>query len=61
MLLKSVGKYLGYLQTVAKHCLSGSVIHTDAPKDPYAEGKDFALTDLFASSLGIFVITIMGI
>ncbi len=45
----------------AKHSLSGSVIHTDAPKDHDGEGKDFAPTDLLASSLGTCVITIMAI
>ena len=45
----------------AKHSLSGSVIHTDAPKDHDGEGKDFAPTDLLASSLGTCVLTIMGI
>ena len=49
------------MQTEAKHSLSGSVIHTDAPKDHDGEGKDFAPTDLLASSLGTCVITIMGI
>ncbi len=45
----------------AKHSLSGSVIHTDAPKDHDGEGKDFAPTDLLASSLGTCVITIIAI
>ena len=49
------------MQTEAKHTFSGSVIHTDAPKDHDGEGKDFAPTDLLASSLGTCVITIMGI
>ncbi len=49
------------MQTEAKHSLSGSVIHTDAPKDHDGEGKDFAPTDLLASSLGTCVITIMAI
>ena len=49
------------MHTEAKHSLSGSVIHTDAPKDHDGEGKDFAPTDLLASSLGTCVITIMGI
>jgi len=53
--------YLGDLHTEAKHSLSGSVIHTDAPKDHDGEGKDFAPTDLLASSLGTCVITIMAI
>ncbi len=54
-------KYLGNLHTEAKHSISGSVIHTDAPKDHDGEGNDFAPTDLLASSLGTCVITIMGI
>jgi len=49
------------LHTEAIHSLSGSVIHTDAPKDHDGEGKDFAPTDLLASSLGTCVMTIMGI
>ena len=49
------------MHTEAKHSLSGSVIYTDAPKDHDGEGKDFAPTDLLASSLGTCVITIMGI
>ncbi len=49
------------MQTEVKHSLSGSIIHTDAPKDHDGEGKDFAPTDLLASSLGTCVITIMGI
>ena len=53
--------YLGNLHAEAKHSLSGSVIYTDAPKDHDGEGKDFAPTDLLASSLGTCVITIMGI
>ena len=49
------------MHTEVKHSISGSVIHTDAPKDHDGEGKDFAPTDLLASSLGTCVITIMGI
>ncbi len=49
------------MHTEAKHSLSGSVIHTDAPKDHDGLGKDFAPTDLLASSLGTCVITIMAI
>ena len=49
------------MHTEVKHSLSGSVIHTDAPKDHEGEGTDFAPTDLLASSLGTCLITIMGI
>jgi len=54
-------KYLGDLHVEAKHSLSGSIIHTDAPKDHDGDGKDFAPTDLLASALGTCIITIMGI
>ena len=49
------------MHTAAKHCPSGSVIYTDAPKDHDGNGEDFAPTDLLASALGSCVITIMGI
>ena len=49
------------MHTEAKDSLSGSGIHTDAPKSYDGEGKDFTPTDLLASSLGTCVITIMGI
>ena len=49
------------MHTEAKHSISGSVIHTDAPIDHDGEGKDFAPTDLLASSLGTGVIKIIAI
>ena len=49
------------MHTEYKHSLSGSVIHTDAPKDHDGKGEDFVPTDLLASSLGTCVITIMVI
>lgn len=52
---------MGDFHTEVKHSPSGSVIHTDAPKDHDGNGKDFAPTDLLASALGSCVITIMGI
>ena len=54
-------KYLGDLHAEAKHSQSGSIIYTDAPKDHDGNGKDFAPTDLLASSLGTCIITIMAI
>lgn len=55
------GRYLGGLRTYALHKQSGDVIRTDAPKDNEGEGQHFSPTDLFATSLGACVITIMGI
>ena len=52
---------MGDLHTEVKHSLSGSVIHTDAPRDHDGNGTDFAPTDLLASALGSCIITIMGI
>ena len=52
---------MGDFHTEVKHSPSGSVIHTDAPKDHDGNGKDFAPTDLLVSALGSCVITIMGI
>ncbi len=49
------------MRTEAIHSSSGSVLNTDAPKDHDGEGKNFAPTDLLASSLGTCLITIMGI
>ena len=49
------------MHTEAKHCLSGCVIKTDAPKDHDGKGENFVPTDLLASALGTCVITIMGI
>ena len=49
------------MHTEAKHSLSRSIIYTNVPKDHHDEGKDFAQTDLLASSLGTCVIIIMGI
>ena len=54
-------KYLGDLHTEAIHSLSGSTIYTDEPKDHDGNGKNFAPTDLLASSLGTCIITIMAI
>ena len=49
------------MHTETKHSLSESVIHSDISKDHDGEGKDFAPTDLLASSLITYVMTIMGI
>tara|TARA_B100000700_G_scaffold252457_1_gene283973 strand:+ start:1597 stop:1809 length:213 start_codon:yes stop_codon:yes gene_type:complete len=52
---------LGDLQTEVKHCLSGNIINTDAPNYHDGKGRDFTPTDLLVSSLGSFLVTIMGI
>jgi len=41
------------LHTEPKHSLSGSVIHTDAPKDHDGEGENFAPTDFWPLLWGL--------
>ena len=53
--------YKGRLRTVVTHTLTGEIIETDAPIDNNGKGEKFSPTDLFASSLGSCMLTIMGI
>ena len=53
--------YSGNLRTEATHTQSGDSITTDAPTDNNGKGEAFSPTDLFASSLGSCMLTIMGI
>ena len=57
----SLVKYVGELRTEATHLQSGTVIHTDAPKDNHGKGEAFSPTDLTATSLASCMISIMGI
>ncbi|MCD6659005.1 MAG: OsmC family protein [Lentimicrobium sp.] len=54
-------EYLGDLQLRATHTRSGQEFVTDAPVDNNGKGSAFSPTDLLASSLGLCMITIMGI
>ena len=53
--------YIGELKTEAEHLKSGSKIMTEAPEDNNGKGMMFSPTDLFATSLGACMLTIMGI
>ena len=53
--------YLGGLRNEVEHLQSGTKIVTDAPLDNHGKGESFSPTDLFASSLGCCMPTIMGI
>ena len=53
--------YDGDLRCRAKHGLSGATIETDAPVDNHGLGEAFSPTDLCASSLGVCMLTILGI
>ncbi len=52
--------YLGNLRTEIEHIQSGNKVITDAPLDNNGKGEFFSPTDLFASSLGSCILTIMG-
>lgn len=54
-------EYLGDLQLKATHTRSGASFITDAPIDNNGKGSAFSPTDLMATSLGLCMITIMGI
>ncbi len=54
-------EYVGDLQLRATHTRSGQEFVTDAPVDNNGKGSAFSPTDLLASSLGLCMITIMGI
>ena len=53
--------YQGELRCEVTHGPSGTVMHTDAPKDNHGKGESFSPTDLVASALGACMLTIMGI
>ena len=53
--------YDGELRCSAKHGLSGAIIETDAPIDNHGRGEAVSPTDLCASSLGVCMLTILGI
>src|SRR5574344_138687 len=52
--------YLGNLRTEIEHIQSGNKIITDAPLDNNGKGEFFSPTDIFSSSLGSCMLTIMG-
>ena len=53
--------YKGELRTLIAHNATGELIQTDAPIDNNGKGRKFSPTDLFVSSLGSCMLTIMGI
>lgn len=58
---KMITVYKGNLRTEITHQQSGTKVITDAPLDNHGKGESFSPTDLFASSLGSCMLTIMGI
>lgn len=53
--------YQGNLRCESVHAPSGTILHTDAPKDNMGQGESFSPTDLIAAALGTCMMTIMGI
>jgi putative redox protein len=53
--------YQGDLRCELVHGPSGAKVVTDAPADNQGKGESFSPTDLAASSLGVCMLTIMGI
>ena len=54
-------QYLGNLRTEIEHIQSGNKIITDAPLGNNGKGEYFSPTDMFSSSLGSCMLTIIGI
>lgn len=59
--MTSTVEYLGELRTEGIHLQSGTIIHTDAPKDNHGKGEAFSPTDLVATALANCMLSIMGI
>jgi putative redox protein len=53
--------YTGNKHCEITHGPSKAVIVTDAPKDNHGLGQAFSPTDLMAASLGVCMLTVMGI
>ncbi len=53
--------YVGEKRCEITHGPSGAEISTDAPKDNHGRGEAFSPTDLMAASLGVCMLTVMGI
>ena len=53
--------YNGELRTTCTHLRSENSFETDAPVDNNGKGERFSPTDLLATSLGVCMITVMGI
>jgi putative redox protein len=53
--------YDGELRCRAEHGPSSTKLSTDAPVDNMGKGESFSPTDLFATSLGTCMLTMMGI
>lgn len=54
-------RYLGDLETEARHEGSATHLRTDAPLDNNGKARTFSPTDLLATALGTCLLTIMGI
>lgn len=53
--------YKGQKHCEVQHGPSRAIVETDAPKDNHGKGEAFSPTDLFSASLGVCMLTVMGI
>lgn len=60
-MIEMMAVYKGQKHCEITHGPSNAVIETDAPKDNYGLGQAFSPTDLMAASLGVCMLTVMGI
>lgn len=60
-MVKMSGHYQGQKHCEIVHGPSGSVIHTDAPKDNHGRGESFSPTDLLGAAMGSCMMTVMAI
>jgi uncharacterized OsmC-like protein len=54
-------EYYGQLRCTAVHVQSGTAVESDAPTDNRGRGERFSPTDFTATSLGLCLITTVGI
>ena len=60
-MVEMMAVYMGEKHCKITHGPSNAVIETDAPKDNHGLGQAFSPTDLMAASLGVCMLTVMGI
>lgn len=60
-MVKMTAIYEGEKHCEITHGPSGSIIHTDAPKDNNGKGEAFSPTDLLGAAMGGCMLTVMSI
>ena len=60
-MVEMIALYTGEKHCEVTHGPSNAIIVTDAPKDNHGRGEAFSPTDLCSTSLGVCMLTVMGI